>query len=129
MVVRLEARIIESDCGRVRLNLRIIGLLRFASSSIVFPWDVKRPDGGPVEISREGDIDERRDLIFHSDWNQIIIAVNAIQSFYLVRWKSVSWRDARVYLRQIELFDRAFGPLDRVSRGDLVLLECVEKSR
>src|SRR5262245_55434315 len=122
MVVRLDASIIESDCGRVRLNLRIIGIPRFASSSIIFPRDVKRPDGGPVEISREGDIDERRDLIFHSDWNQIIIAVNAVQSFYLVRWKNISWGDARVYPRQIELFDRAFGPLDRVIRGDWVLL-------
>src|SRR5215813_14771715 len=122
MVVRLGARLIESACVRVWLNLRIIGLRRFASSSIVFLWDVKRPDGSPVEISREGDIDERRDLIFHSDWNQIIIAVNAIQSFYLVRWKNILWRDARVYPRQIELFDRAFGPLDRVSRGDLVFL-------
>src|SRR5262245_15311658 len=129
MVVLLAASIIESACVRVRLNLRIIGLPRFASSSIVFPWDVKWPDSGPVEISREGDIDERRDLIFHSDWDQIIIAVNAVQSFYLVRRKNISWRDARVYPRQIELFDRAFGPLDRVSRGDFGLLEFVEKSR
>src|SRR5215510_94705 len=129
MVVLLDASFKESACVRVWLNLRIIGLPRFASSSIVIPWDVKRPDGSPVEISREGDIDERRDLIFHSDWNQKIIAVNAIQSFYLVRWKNVPWRDARVYPRQIELFDRAFGPLDRVLRGDLVLLGYVEKSR
>src|SRR5262249_54643514 len=93
MFVRPGNCLIEFYYLPVLLNRRRAMPVRPDVFYIVFSWDVDRQDGSSIKFSSDGDIDERRDLFSHSDGNKKIIAVNAVQSFYLVGWKRIFWYD------------------------------------